>query len=78
MTVIEEQEESVKFVVDEALFHLNRAKEILDEGMRNPEAYRRESRDNYRFMAPYVALMLMSYMQQHQQEPGESQNSSQS
>lgn len=76
-TTTEEEDpaDSVRFVVDEALFHLNRAKEILDEGMRNPEAYRRDTRENYRFMAPYVTLMLMSFMQQQQNE---SQSSSQS
>jgi len=76
MTTTEEEDtDSVRFVVDEALFHLNRAKEILDDGMRNPDAYRRETREHYRFMAPYVSLMLMSFMQQQQNE---SQSSSQS
>jgi hypothetical protein len=75
MTTTDEDSDSVRFVIDEALFHLNRAKEILDEGMRDPDAYRMETRENYRFMAPYVTLMLMSFMQQQQNE---SQSSSQS
>ena len=48
------------YVIEEADFHLQRAKEILEEGMLDPEKYYRESRQHYEHCVkcvPFLYLM---------------------
>jgi hypothetical protein len=45
--------------VDDALFHLRRAREALDEGLKNPDAWAKENSDAIRafmIMLPYLLL----------------------
>lgn len=46
------------FGIREAKWHMERAKEILEESLADPERFRRETLDSYRFMAPFLAVML--------------------
>lgn len=46
------------FGIREAKWHMERAKEILEESLSDPERFRRETLDSYRFMAPFLAVML--------------------
>lgn len=68
--------DSIQYCIREAQFHLDKAKEILEEAIVNPTRYREETTENYRHMAPY--LMCMMYSLVHREELAESQNSSQS
>jgi hypothetical protein len=68
--------DSLQYCIREAQFHLDKAKEILDEALSNPERYRQETTENYMHMAPYFLCMMYSFL--HREEPSESQNSSQS
>jgi hypothetical protein len=45
--------------VDDALFHLRKAREALDEGLKNPDVWAKENTDAIRtfmFMLPYLLL----------------------
>jgi len=68
--------DSIQYCIREAQFHLDKAKEILDEALSNPGRYREETMEQYQHMAPYFLCMMYSFLQREQ--PGESQNSSQS
>lgn len=47
------------FCIKEVVFHLDRAKHILQEGLKDPEKYRRESQQSYHVMAKAFPLMLL-------------------
>lgn len=47
------------FCIQEVIFHLDRAKHILQEGLKNPEQYQRESRQSYEVMAKAFPFMLL-------------------
>jgi hypothetical protein len=68
--------DSLQYCIREAQFHLDKAKEILDEALSNPRRYREETMEHYRHMAPYFLCMMYSFL--HREELSESQNSSQS
>jgi hypothetical protein len=67
--------DSIQYCIQEAQYHLDKAKEILEEALSNPRRYRDETRENYRHMAPYLLCMMHSFV--HREQPDESQNSSQ-
>lgn len=46
------------YCIREAQFHVNRAKEILDEGLKDPQKYYEESTETYKFMAPWYTMMM--------------------
>ena len=48
-----------KFCVDEAQYHLNRAQELLTEGLRDPKKYYKEGKEFYRMMAKLFPLMIL-------------------
>jgi len=47
------------FCIKEVIFHLERAKYILQEGLRDPERYRHESQQSYEVMARAFPMMLL-------------------
>ena len=47
------------YCIKEVIFHLDRAKHILAEGLKDPEKYQRESRQSYEVMAKAFPLMLL-------------------
>ena len=47
------------FCIKEAIFHLDRVKYILQEGLKDPELYKRESQKNYMVMAKAFPMMLL-------------------
>ena len=52
-----------KFCVDEAQYHLQRASELLTDGLQNPKKYYDERREFYAILAKMFPLMIL--MQQH-------------
>jgi hypothetical protein len=51
--------EHEKFCVDEANYHLQRAQELLTEGLRNPKKYHDESREFYRMLTKLLPFMVL-------------------
>lgn len=51
--------EHEKFCVDEANYHLQRAQELLTEGLRNPKKYHDESKDFYRMLVKLLPFMVL-------------------
>lgn len=64
-------DEYEKFCVDEVKFHLDRAHEILTEGMRDPKKYHDESKEFYRVLAKLFPLMII--MQYSEPQPPDSE-----
>jgi hypothetical protein len=52
-------DEHVKFCVDEAKYHLDRANELLTEGLRDPKKYHDEAKKFYRAMAKFFPFMIL-------------------
>ena len=48
-----------KFCIDEAQSHLNKAHELLTDGLRDPKKYHDEAKDFYRIMAKVFPLMVL-------------------
>ena len=49
-----------KFCIDEAQYHLNRAQELLTEGLRDPKKYYDEGQEFYTVLAkmfPFIVLL---------------------
>lgn len=46
------------YCIREAQFHVHRAREILEEGLKDPQKYYEETRETYRVMAPWYAMMM--------------------
>lgn len=71
-----------KFCIEEAQFHLNRASELLTEGLRDPKKYYDEGQEFYRMMAklfPFMVLLQQSGGSRlHDPEMEESLSSTQS
>jgi len=51
--------EHEKFCVDEANYHLQRAQELLTEGLRNPKKYHDEAREFYRMLTKLLPFMVL-------------------
>ena len=68
------------YCIKEAVFHLDRIKYILEEGLKNPEQYKRESQKSYMVMAKAFPMMLLfSQLQDHDdQSLSDSQGTDQS
>lgn len=47
-----------KFCVEEAEYHLQRAQELLTEGLRNPKKYHDESKEFYKMLAKVLPFMV--------------------
>jgi len=63
-----------KFCVDEAQYHLQRASELLTDGLQNPKKYYDERREFYAILAKMFPLMIL--MQQHSEpQPPDSDES---
>ena len=60
--------EHQKFCIEEARYHLNRANELLTDGLQDPKKYHDEAREFYGILTKMFPLMIL--MQQH----GESQH----
>ena len=48
-----------EFCVSEALHHINMAREILTEGLKDPKKYHDETRETYKIMAKLFPLMIL-------------------
>jgi hypothetical protein len=48
-----------KFCVDEADYHLQRARELLTEGLCNPKKYHDECKEFYRILAKVLPFMIL-------------------
>jgi hypothetical protein len=48
-----------RFCVDEAQYHLNRAQELLREGLRDPKRYYDEGQEFYKVMAKVFPLLIL-------------------
>jgi hypothetical protein len=55
-----------KFCVEEAEYHLQRAREILTEGLRNPKKYHDESKEFYGMLVKLLPFMVLL---QHNESP---------
>ena len=55
-----------KFCVEEAEYHLQRAQELLTEGLRNPKKYHDESKEFYKMLAKVLPFMVWI---QHNESP---------
>jgi hypothetical protein len=51
--------EDEKFCVDEANYHLQRAQELLTEGLRNPKKYHDDSKEFYRMLTKLLPFMIL-------------------
>lgn len=47
------------YCIKEVVFHLKRAIHILEQGLKDPEKYRRESEKSYHIMAKAFPMMLL-------------------
>lgn len=47
------------YCIKEVIFHLDRAKHILEEGLKDPERYEKESKQSYEVMAKAFPMMLL-------------------
>ena len=68
-------DEHVQFCVDDANYHLERAREILTKEIKNPAKYHAETLDYYKLMAKaFPILVWMSHNESHTHEnsPGDS------
>jgi len=63
--------EHEQFCLDEAFFHIDRAKEILTDGLRDPKKYHDESKDFYKMLAKLLPLMIL--MQCNEPQPHDSE-----
>ena len=64
-----------KFCVEEAEYHLQRARELLTEGLKDPKKYHDESRDFYKMLAkvlPFMVWIQHNESLYHDPETGES------
>lgn len=64
------------YCIKEAQFHLDRAREILTDGLRDPKKYHDDTKETYRLMAPWYAMMIYSAL--HQEKSGDTPEISQS
>ena len=51
--------EHEKFCVEEANYHLQRARELLTEGLKDPKKYHDESREFYRMLTKLLPFMVL-------------------
>ena len=64
-----------EFCVSEALHHINMAREILTDGLKDPKKYHDETKETYKIMARLFPLMILlqhNGLQLPDQETGES------
>ena len=64
-----------EFCVSEALHHINMAREILTDGLKDPKKYHDETKETYKIMARLFPLMILlqhSELQLPDQETEES------
>ena len=47
------------YCIKEVIFHLDRAKHILEEGLKDPQRYEQESKQSYEVMAKAFPMMLL-------------------
>lgn len=68
------------YCIKEVVFHLDRIKYILQEGLKDPEHYKTESQKSYALMAKVFPMMLLfSQLQDHDdQSLSDSQGTDQS
>lgn len=64
-----------EYCIREAQFHVNRAREILEDGLKDPKKYYEETTETYRLMAPWYAMMMYTAIHNR---PDASRESSQS
>ena len=68
-------DEHVQFCVDEAKYHLERAREILTEEIKNPAKYHEETLHSYKLMAKaFPVLVWMSHNESHTPEDSPEDN----
>ena len=69
-------DEHQKFCIEEAKYHLNRANELLTDGLQDPKKYHDEAREFYGILTKMFPLMIL--MQQHDelQHPGQDESES--
>jgi len=69
-----------QYYLREAMWHLDRAKYILEEGQKDPEKFYRETQHSYSVMAPFTAMMMYASLCQSSKDddtPTPDQNLSQ-
>jgi len=71
LVLIQLMNEYEQLCIDDAAFHIDRAKEILTEGLRDPKKYHDESKELYRMMAKVFPLMIL--MQYNEPQPPDSE-----
>jgi hypothetical protein len=52
-------DEHQKFCIEEARYHLNRANELLTDGLQDPKKYHDEAREFYGILAKMFPLMIL-------------------
>lgn len=64
----------VEYAIREAQWHLEQASQILQEARADPARYRNETTEQYRLLAPWIALMIHSRFQSSGTQDSSSQN----
>lgn len=59
MIFLKKMDKYQQFCLDEATYHIDRSKEILTEGLRDPKKYYDEMQEFYRKLAKLFPLMIM-------------------
>ena len=57
-----------QFCLDEAKYHLDRSKEILTEGLRDPKKYYEESKSEWKKIYQMIPVMYMMNQIEHEKK----------
>tara|TARA_R110002153_G_scaffold193329_1_gene346683 strand:- start:293 stop:619 length:327 start_codon:yes stop_codon:yes gene_type:complete len=71
LVLLQLMNEYEQFCIDEAAYHMDRAKEVLTEGLRDPKKYHDEAKAFYKILAKLFPLMIL--MQCNEPQPPDSE-----
>ena len=71
LVLLKLMDEYEQFCIDEAAYHMDRAKEVLTEGLRDPKKYHDEAKGFYKILAKLFPLMIL--MQHNEPQPDDSE-----
>lgn len=75
LIVLKTMNEHEKFCVEEANYHLQRAHELLTDGLRDAKKYHDEAKEFYRMMAKLFPLMILLQHSESQLPDSETEES---
>ena len=71
LVLLQLMNEYEQFCIDEAAYHMDRAKEVLTEGLLDPKKYHDEAKAFYKILAKLFPLMIL--MQHNEPQPHDSE-----